>query len=37
MDLICETVDAIEMSCPEDERERCHSHEDLKILAALSV
>jgi hypothetical protein len=34
MDLICERVDAIEMSYPEeDERERHDSHEDLKILA----
>ena len=34
MDLICERVDAIEMSYPkEDERERHDSHEGLKILA----
>ncbi|CZR69729.1 uncharacterized protein PAC_19629 [Phialocephala subalpina] len=33
-DLICETLDTIEMSYPkEDERERYDSHEDLKILA----
>ena len=36
MDLICERVDAIEMSYPEkDERERHDSHEDLKTLAVL--
>jgi len=33
MDLICERVDNIEMSYPADERERCDSHEHLKILA----
>jgi hypothetical protein len=34
MDLICEKVEAIGISYPkEDERERCDSHEDLKILA----
>jgi hypothetical protein len=36
MDLICETVNAIEMNYPEkDERERYDSHEDLKFLAVL--
>ena len=33
IELICERVNTIEKNYPEDEKEHCHCHEDLKILA----